>query len=62
MPMPIHRMKSGTNEVTRELCVSGMFGGMAAYGYVTKRDLSGMRSILFMGLIGIIIGMVPAWE
>ncbi|HEX2388051.1 MAG TPA: Bax inhibitor-1/YccA family protein [Solirubrobacterales bacterium] len=37
---------------------AGMFGGMAAYGYVTKRDLSGMRSILFMGLIGIIIGMV----
>lgn len=37
---------------------AGMFGGMAAYGYVTKRDLSGMRSILFMGLIGIIIGLV----
>jgi FtsH-binding integral membrane protein len=37
---------------------AGMFGGMAAYGYVTKRDLSGMRSILFMGLIGVIIGLV----
>jgi len=37
---------------------AGMFGGMAAYGYVTKRDLSGMRSILFMGLIGILIGLV----
>ncbi len=37
---------------------AGMFGGMAAYGYVTKRDLSSMGSILFMGLIGVIIGSV----
>jgi hypothetical protein len=37
---------------------AGMFGGMAVYGYVTKRDLSGLRSILFMGLLGLIIGMV----
>jgi FtsH-binding integral membrane protein len=36
---------------------AGMFGGMAAYGYATKRDLSGLRSILFMGLIGVIIGL-----
>jgi FtsH-binding integral membrane protein len=36
---------------------AGMFGGMAAYGYVTKRDLSSMGSILFMGLIGVIIGL-----
>ncbi len=37
---------------------AGMFGGMAVYGYVTKRDLSTLRSILFMGLIGVIIGIV----
>lgn len=37
---------------------AGMFGGMAAYGYVTKRDLSSLGSILFMGLIGVIIGSV----
>ena len=37
---------------------AGMFGGMAAYGYVTKRDLSSMGSILFMGLIGVIIGSI----
>ena len=37
---------------------AGMFGGMAAYGYITKRDLSSMGSILFMGLIGVIIGSV----
>ncbi len=34
---------------------AGMFGAMAIYGLVTKRDLSGFGSFLFMGLIGIII-------
>jgi len=37
---------------------AGMFAGMAVFGYVTKRDLSSMGSILFMGLIGVIIGSV----
>lgn len=34
---------------------AGMFGAMAVYGLVTKKDLSGWGSFLFMGLIGIII-------
>lgn len=34
---------------------AGMFGAMAIYGLVTRRDLSGLGSFLFMGLIGIII-------
>ena len=34
------------------------FGAMSIYGYTTKRDLSGLRSFLFMGLIGIIIASV----
>ena len=37
---------------------AGMFGAMAVYGYVTKKDLSSWGSFLFMGLIGIIIAMV----
>jgi len=28
------------------------------YGYTTKRDLSGMRGILFVGLIGVIVASV----
>lgn len=40
------------------LITAGMFGAMAAYGLVTKRDLSGWGSFLFMGLIGILIAMV----
>ncbi len=37
---------------------AGMFGAMAVYGLVTKRDLSGMGSFMFMGLIGIIIASI----
>ena len=31
------------------------FGAMSLWGYTTQRDLTGMGSFLFMGLIGIII-------
>jgi FtsH-binding integral membrane protein len=34
------------------------FGAVSLYGYTTKRDLSGVGSFLFMGLIGIIIASV----
>ena len=37
---------------------AGTFAGMSLYGYTTKKDLSGFRSFLFMGLIGIIIASV----
>ena len=31
------------------------FGALSLYGYTTRRDLTGMGSFLFMGLIGVII-------
>jgi len=34
---------------------AGMFCVMALYGYFTKSDLSGMRNLLLMGLVGIIL-------
>ena len=34
---------------------AGMFSATSIYGYTTKKDLSGMGSLMFMGLIGIII-------
>ncbi len=37
---------------------AGVFGAMSLYGYTTKRDLTGWRSFLFMGLIGVIIASV----
>lgn len=40
------------------LVTAGMFAAMAVYGMVTKRDLSGMGSFMFMGLIGIILASI----
>ncbi|NQW30885.1 MAG: Bax inhibitor-1/YccA family protein [Ignavibacteria bacterium] len=40
------------------LIAAGMYGTAAVYGFVTKRDLTGMGSFLFMGLIGIILASV----
>lgn len=40
------------------LVTAGMFAAMAVYGLVTKRDLSGMGSFMFMGLIGIILASI----
>ncbi|GAB4137054.1 MAG: Bax inhibitor-1/YccA family protein [Bacteroidia bacterium] len=37
------------------LITAGMFGAMAVMGYITKADLSKFGSIMFMGLIGIVI-------
>lgn len=40
----------------------GMFGAMSLWGYTTKRDLSGMGSMLFMALIGIVLAsLVNIW-
>ena len=41
---------------------AGMFGVMSLYGYMTKRDLSGLGNMLFMGLIGIVLAsLVNFW-
>jgi hypothetical protein len=37
---------------------AGMFGAMSLYGFFTRRDLSGLRGLLFMALIGLIIASV----
>lgn len=37
---------------------AGTFGAMSVYGYTTKRDLTGLGSMMMMGLIGIIIASV----
>lgn len=37
---------------------AGSFAGLAIFGYVTKRDLSGVGSFMIMGLWGIIIAAV----
>ncbi|RLD69973.1 MAG: BAX inhibitor (BI)-1/YccA family protein [Bacteroidetes bacterium] len=40
------------------LITAGMFGTMAVVGYTTKTDLTKFGSLMFMGLIGIIIASV----
>lgn len=40
------------------LITACMFGAMSVWGYTTKRDLTGMGSFLFMGLIGIVIASI----
>jgi hypothetical protein len=40
------------------LITSIAFAGLSLYGYVTKRDLSGMGTFLMMGLIGLLVAMV----
>jgi uncharacterized protein len=37
------------------LVTAAMFGAMSAYGALTRRDLTGWGSFLFMGLIGVVI-------
>ena len=37
---------------------AGMFGAMSVFGFVTKRDLSGLGSLLFMALIGLILASI----
>ncbi len=42
--------------LTTFFATAGTFMIMSAYGYVTKRDLTSIGSLCFMGLIGIILG------
>jgi len=51
------RYSSGTLS-TAFLSSALMFGAMSVYGYTTKADLSKLRTILFMGLIGLVIAMI----
>ena len=52
---------TGTSIARVFFITAGLFGTMSLYGYTTKRDLTGMGSFLFMGLIGIILASVVNW-
>ncbi len=41
--------------VSTFVITAATFGTMSAYGYLTRRDLTGLGSFLFMGLVGIVI-------
>lgn len=55
---PIFLVYTGESIATTFFVTSSMFLSMSLYGYTTKKDLSGLGTILFMGLIGLIIASI----
>ncbi|HVJ34333.1 MAG TPA: Bax inhibitor-1/YccA family protein [Terriglobia bacterium] len=53
--MPIFLIYTQTSIARAFFVAAATFAGMSLYGYTTKRDLTGMGSFLFMGLIGLIV-------
>jgi FtsH-binding integral membrane protein len=49
---------TGESIVQTFFVTAASFGALSLYGYTTKRDLTGMGSFLFMGLIGLLLAMV----
>ena len=49
---------SGTSIARVFFITASAFAGLSIIGYTTKKNLSGMGSFLFMGLIGLIVAMV----
>ena len=43
---------------TTFLVTAGMFGAVGAWGYLTKRDLSTMGTVLLMALVGLILATI----
>ncbi|HVB37634.1 MAG TPA: Bax inhibitor-1/YccA family protein, partial [Vicinamibacterales bacterium] len=46
---------TGQSVASTFIVTAGMFGGLALYGTVTRRDLQGLGHFLFMGLIGVVL-------
>ena len=55
LPISIY---TGASVTMAFVSAAAVFGGMAAYGIFTKRDLTGMGSILFGLLIGLVVASV----
>jgi FtsH-binding integral membrane protein len=49
---------TGTSIAQVFLITAISFAGLSLWGYVTKRDLSGMGTFLIMGLIGLVVAMI----
>jgi len=56
--VPIYVGTAGMSGVVSAfLGAAAVFGGAAIYGVVTKRDLTSIRGLLFVGMIGLIVVM-----
>jgi hypothetical protein len=49
---------TGASVANAFFVTAGMFGALAVYGSVTKRDLTGMGRFMFMGLVGLVLASV----
>lgn len=49
---------TGASVASTFFVCAGMFAAVSVFGYITRMDLSGMGTFLFMGLIGIILASV----
>jgi FtsH-binding integral membrane protein len=54
----IFKVFTGVSIAQTFLITAIAFAGLSLYGYVTKRDLSGLGTFLMMGLIGLIVASV----
>jgi len=54
----IFKVFTGVSIAQTFLITAISFAGLSLFGYVTKRDLSGMGTFLMMGLIGLIVAMI----
>ncbi len=49
---------TGTSVAQAFFATAAAFAGLSFYGYVTKKDLSGLGTFLIMGVIGLLVAMV----
>jgi FtsH-binding integral membrane protein len=49
---------TGESVFTTFVVTAGMFGSLAVYGTVTRRQLSGLGQFLFMGLMGLVLASI----
>jgi uncharacterized protein len=49
---------TGESVFSTFVVTAGMFGALALYGTVTRRDLSGFGQFLFMGVVGLVLASI----
>ena len=54
----IFKVYTGADVARVFFITAAMFAGTSIFGYTTKRDLSGMGSLMIMGAIGLLIAML----
>ena len=55
---PIFLVYTGASIARVFLITAATFGSLSLYGYTTKKDVSGWRGFLFIGLFGVIIASI----